>query len=219
VQVQFLPIAFFKRIFMSNKYNQQSLDIINRCAMAYFLYVLEKNDFNILDYRPTCGSTLELVGKHLNLANEHPHQLNAVTGKIVVHDKNLIDLQSKRIEDFFDDDFHNEIEKSAKEFIGIMKDHPDSDVIFSYLPDCPPFLSSCFRDCETDLIMRTIYGQTFAMPQSTFVFDYDYLIVTRLREVEPHPVYGTSYMPVSQMTAQQRKKFDVQPKQPEEEEC
>jgi|GEM_PF-3884993 hypothetical protein len=202
---------------MSIKYNQQSLDIINRCAMAYFLYVLEKNEFDILDYKPTCGATLGLVGKYLDLTREHPHQLDAVTGKIVVHNKNLSDVKSKRIEAFFDEDFHQEIEKSAKEFIEIMNSHPDSDVVFSFLPDCPPFLSSCFRDCDTDLIMRTLYGQTFAISESTFVFDYDYLIVARYREVEPHPVYGTTYMPVSQMTAEQREKFDVQPKQPEEE--
>lgn len=189
----------------------QSIMILNRAFMAYFLNEAEKLGVDFYNTRPTEDITKRMIGHSFVYDVEYPHMKGFEMFKIPMFDIAIEDLSVSGLEKFFSDDLKSKLNIIAKEFAETAKNYPDSDYIFSNLPDAVPLYNSFDRCGETNFSSRMIYGHNLANNQKSILFEFYCLFVDRWRRVEDDPIYGIKCQRVDSMTPEDRIKYDKQP--------
>lgn len=191
--------------------DHRAIATLNHVFMAYFIYSAEKLGVDFYNTRPTESITKSMVGHYFVPDVGYPHMHHFEMFRICIQDVSLEKFKSSGIEEFFDDDMKNKVEMMAREFSEIAKKYPDSDYIFSRLPDAMPFITS-FDKCEdTNFSARMIYGPNFSDFRTSVLFEFYCLFVQRWRKAENSTLYGEKIQTVESMTPEEREKYDKQP--------
>lgn len=133
---------------------------------------------------------------------DKPHGLKEFFhGRINIPKLDMDKFRIIKLPDFFDDDMQGQITDLACYFSQIMKKNKECDLVFSNLPDYPPFIFDCIQDPETNFRSRLVIGKNFADDNYSAIWEFYCLMMAKYREGEPHPIYGKTYKIVDQIEA------------------
>lgn len=188
----------------------QSCDIMNRVFAAKFLNDLYvKDGIDLHEYKP--------VAPHIAIFNREGYyftekdQVNGLKcffyGVARFDDFDLEELNNSDIPEFFNAGMQEKIEAVSHDFANALRSQKHCDLVFSSLPDANPYNYSCLQDPETNFRSRLICSTDFASGKKQAVWEFYALIMQKLREVERHVIYGTTYKSVDEMTDEEKNKF------------
>lgn len=166
-----------------------------------FIQKLKENGIDLNEYKPTFPPIVDMnKNRYFQFGVDHAYTKTTFCGKIVLRDIKIHDI------DFLTDKFNEEIEFHAKNFASIIKNHPHSDLVFSAMPDCPPF--PCVMTCDNHdyFKYRAYIGADLMSNKYTLLFEFDSLFVDRIRETNKDV-----FVPTSEMNAEELKLYDKQP--------
>ena len=193
---------------MASNSKMQTIAILDRICMAYFINQIEKEGINLKNYISPFSSIISLKNNYSFVLKQYEH-VKAAYDFRASWDGELEELESKRVDDWLDEKLREKLDNLAKSFTETIKDNPDCDLVFPDLPDSSPMLSIFCRDCDIDFAAKLTYGNNFGSATHTFVFDFVMLVTPRYRRVEADPIFGEKWVPVEKMTPEEREKYDV----------
>ncbi len=192
----------------------QECGTLNRIFGAFFMNecaIKEGIDFE--DSKPKINYIAELNEKEIYFKEgDYTHGLkHFYHGKV---DIDFLDFQKFRhagIYEFFDDILKEKVSDAARYFSQAVKSYNHCDFVFSSLPDANPYLFDCVLDPDTNFRSRLIIGHDLTTNKYKGIWEFYCLLVSKLREIDPHPIYGINYKDVDLMTDQERAKFNKKP--------
>ena len=163
----------------------QSIQLINKSFMSYFLNEIEKLGVNLFELKPQFSLIKEMSerycfpGEELAFVKAHFH------GQVIFEDRNISELQHKSIYDFMDKSIKENLDLLAFEFAKFVSFYPKCDIFFSLLPDVEPFIESMDRDEETGFAARSFYGFFFGEEanNSNILFEFYAFAADKMREI------------------------------------
>lgn len=189
---------------------------LNKCCLAYVENKLEEKGILLHEMRPKCLPHLEMVGKDFIALSPH----DFMGGIEIGQEKCVAKITKEELFDngnfiyIFDKHLKGELDDLVSRFHSILEPYKYIDIIFPRLPDSPPYPTSTICDPETGFCTRSLLGMLdFSQNIYEFVFDFDFLIVDRYREMGIDEATGLQQIkPVKLMTDEERKLYNVQPK-------
>jgi len=165
------------------------LEILNKLTIAHMCNELfYQHNINLVDYKPTCGTTLQMVNNFFCMDPDHKYD-------------HQLDLFSARYEEeFYDNDFSEQMIKLGicdffeKYFKGYsidfsrlmakkIKEFPSCDIIFNNKLTPDPFPCSIVKDPESGMIIRNFAGQLLLQNTTMVITDIEFLIVDKVRKI------------------------------------
>ena len=201
---------------MANQNNPyQVCGMLNRVFAAFFMNecaIKEGIDFE--DSKPTMSN----IACHNNdgiyfTEKDSPHGLkHFFHGRMVVENFDLQKIMSMKIENYIDNHgIREKLDDVARYFANAVKSHEYCDFVFSSLPDAVPYNFDCLLDPETNFRSRLVIGQNLGRDETSAIWEFYCLLMTKFREVDKHEIYGASYKAVDYMTDEERGKFNKKP--------
>lgn len=166
------------------------LDALNKITIAHMINeLLYQHNINLVDYKPTCGVTLQMTEQTFNLHNEkkYAHQIDSfyVRYQEEFHEENSFSQQmlSMGICDFFEAYYKGYSIDVSNMIARKLKKIPSCDIVFNNQTPFDPFPSSIIKDPESGMCIRTISGLLFMENVTVVVTDIEFLVVDKMREV------------------------------------
>lgn len=203
-----------------NQKSQQllyNLQILNNVTIAFLVNDLfYTHNINLNEYRPTCGDTLHMtkITFSLDPGTQHQHEVDSFYHRYYEDfdgDDFIKEMNSLGIEKFFEKYFKSHVVDMSSYFSKRINKNPYCDLVFNNMPDFQPFPCSLDRDPETGVACRTAAGSSFGTNNLTVITDIHCLIVDRFREMGENRI-GI----VANMNDEEKKLYNVQPKNGEE---
>jgi hypothetical protein len=192
----------------------QECGTLNRVFAAFFMNQCAiKDGIDFEDSKPKMKqiACLNEDGQYFT-EKDSPYGLkHFFHGRVEISSLDFDKFRVAGIYEFFDDELKEKITDSARYFSQAVKSHNHCDFVFSSLPDASPFLYDCILDPDTNFRSRLIIGRDVAENKYKGVWEFNCLLVSKFREVEPHPVYGIHHKDVDFMTDEEREKFNKKP--------
>jgi hypothetical protein len=182
--------------------------IMNRICIAYFLNILENEGIDLNRFKPIFSETARFKDATFLCPGDRNENIKEVIDFRCSFEGSMETLKNTHADNYLSDEAKKELEKLAKDFAKIINEHEYIDIVFPLLPHDIVMTTDVCRECDSDFGARLIYGASFGMNCSMFVFDFYAVICERYREIDPHPVYGQVWQQVSRMTPEMREKFN-----------
>lgn len=180
------------------------LSLLNKVFMAYFMNEASNYGVDFFNTRPTEFLTKRLIGGSYVKSDRIFGEKSISEYREFFDRVDIVGLNTMSIEDFFDESMRAKLTSLAKRFSDECSKYPNSDYIFSELPDYIPFQTSVTTDCETNFTARLICGRDFCSNETKIVFDFTCVIIDRYRDC------NGLLKKFEDMTPEEREKYDVQ---------
>ena len=197
---------------MANTNQLQITGTINRVFAAYFInQCYFKDDIKLVEYKPEAPLiTIMNAENTYYTQTDNPHYLkHFFHGRLAFQEFYPEKFAELGIVGFFDQPMKDGIDNIVTDFTGQLKANQYCDLVFSSLPEAVPFLYDCIFDPDTNFRSRLIVGTDFATGKSQAIWEFYALMMHKLREVEPHVIYGKTYKPVDDMTDEEKQKYFI----------
>lgn len=189
----------------------QECGTLNRVFAAYFInkcYVAHGIIFG--DYKPVTPQIMHLnEGEKYFIEGDYIQGLkHFFHGRVEITDFDLDRFRSIGIADFMDDEITDPLNDVARYFSNEVNSYKYCDFVFSSLHDMSPYIYDCILDPESNFRSRLTIAHDMASSRFIAIWEFYCLLVSKFREVEPHPIYGKSYKDVDHMTDEEREKYN-----------
>lgn len=165
------------------------LDALNKVTIAHMVNELyDKHNINLEHYKPTCGSTLQMVGNTFTPSEQYANQIDEFYARYYEeYEEEQLSLEISRLGicEFFECYFRDHSMNIVDLIAAKLKEIPSCDIIFNPQPDAAPFPASIIHDPESGMIIRSICGLLLTENSKMIVTDIHFLIVEKIREEEP----------------------------------
>lgn len=191
----------------------QECGTLNRVFAAYFLNKTGELGVDYQDLKPQMDNIISYNnGSYFFNENDYPNGLKSFfQGCITIEDIDLNKFRSVGIYEFFYEDIKEKLDGVAKHFAEEIEKNKYCDLVFSSLPDAPPFAFDCIMDPETNFKARLIIGYNIAGDTYNARWEFYCLLMSKFREGEPHPIYGKHFRNFDSMTDEEREKINNKP--------
>jgi hypothetical protein len=183
---------------------------LNRVFAAFFINECEKNKIDFIESKPQREDIAQLNNGQWFLSEKDspPGLKTFFDGKVLLENVDMNKFKTTGIYDFFDDEMKSKLIDCSNHFANEIEKAKYCDLIFSALPDYPPFIYDCIMDPETNFKSRLVIGHDITTNNYNMVWDFYCILVSKFREVDPHPIYGKHFRNVDGLTDEERKKFN-----------